>query len=125
MQTILLVYGLGLVICVLLGAGLSAVLFRDLDTVVSAGIPRSSARPVSRIIKLSLILAALVGGISAKFYSCQYRYDELIANPSALTMKVFGQVEGALRWSLVFLLILAVVFLALAVVRNRSTGRAQ
>jgi hypothetical protein len=123
MQTILVVYGLGLVICVLVAVALSAVLFRDLDAVLSAGMPRTSAAPISRIVKLSFILAALVGGISAKFYSCQYRYADLIGNPTGLTMKVLGQVEGALRWLLVFLLILAVVILAAALARARTNGR--
>jgi hypothetical protein len=123
MQTILVVYGLGLVICILAGVALSVVLFRDLDTVVSAGMPRSLAVPISRIIKLSFILAALVGGISAKFYSCQYKYADLVGNPVGLTMKVFGQMEGALRWLLVFLLILAAVILAAAVARDRASKR--
>ena len=122
MQTILIVYGLGLVICVLLGVVLSAVLFRDFDTVLSAGVSRTSAAPISRIIKLSFILAALVGGISAKFYSCQYRYAELIDNPVGLTMKVFGQMEGALRFMLVFLLVLAVLIAAVGARRFGTKG---
>ncbi len=97
MQTILVVYALGLVICILVGVLLSLVVFRDLDTVLSGPAPRSAGAPIARIVKLSFILAALVGGISAHFYSCQYRYAELIGNPTALTLKVFGQVEGALR----------------------------
>jgi len=122
MQTILIVYGRGLVICVLLGVVLSAVLFRDFDTVLSAGLSRTSSVPISRIIKLSFILAALVGGISAKFYSCQYRYADLIDNPVGLTMKVFGQMEGALRFMLVFLLVLAVLITAVGARRFGTKG---
>jgi hypothetical protein len=123
MQTILVVYGLGLVICILVGVALSAVLFRNLDAVLADGTPRSSTAPISRIVKLSFILAALFGGISAKFYSCDYRYGDLIGNPAGLAMKVFGQVEGALRWLLVFLLLLAVVILVAAAARTRTSGR--
>lgn len=123
MQTILVVYGLGLVICILAGVALSAVLFRDLDAVLSTGIPRVRIGPISRIVKLSFILAALVGGISAKFYSCQYRYADLIGNPTGLTMKVFGQIEGALRWLLIFLLILAALVLAVSAVARAERGR--
>ncbi len=123
MQTILVVYGLGLLICILAGVLLSAFLFRDLDTVLSAPASRSTALPISRIIKLSFILAALVGGISAKFYSCQYRYGDLIGNPTGLTMKVFGQIEGAFRWLLVFLLILAAVILTAHTARSRGQKR--
>ncbi len=123
MQTILVVYGLGLLICILVGVLLSAVLFRDLDTVVSTPVSRPSAVSISRIIKLSFILAALVGGISAKFYSCQYRYADLIGNPTGLTMKVFGQMEGALRWLLVFLLILAAVILTAYTARSKGQKR--
>jgi hypothetical protein len=120
MQTILIVYALGLVVCVLVGVLLSLVVFRDLDTVLTGPAPRSAATPIARVIKLSLILAALVGGISAKFYSCDYRYADLIDNPAALTMKVFGQIEGAFRWLLVFLLILAVIILVAGTVRTRT-----
>ncbi len=97
---------------------LSLVVFRDLDTVLTGPAPRSAAVPISRVIKLSLILAALVGGISAKFYSCDYRYADLIGSPAALTMKVFGQIEGAFRWLLVFLLILAVIILVAGTTRT-------
>lgn len=120
MQTILIVYGLGLVICVLVGVALSAAVFRDLNTVISTSTSRPSAGPLSRIIKFTFILAALVGGISAKFYSCQYRYDDLIGNPAALTMKVFGQLEGTLRWLLVFLLILAGIITAAVAIRSKA-----
>jgi hypothetical protein len=120
MQTILVVYVLGLVICILVGVLLSLVVFRDLDTVLSGPAPRSAAVPLSRIIKISFMLAALVGGISAKFYSCDYRYADLIGNPTAMTMKVFGQIEGALRWLLVFLLILAAVIVAARTARSRT-----
>ena len=123
MQTILVVYGLGLLACILVGVLLSVVLFRDLDAVVSAPAPRSSAVPIARIIKLSFILAAVVGGISAKFYSCQYRYADLIGNPPALTLKVFGQLEGAFRWLLIFLLVLAAVILAAYSARSRGQKR--
>ena len=123
MQTILVVYGFGLVTCILVGVALSAVLFRNLDAVLSDATPRTLTAPISRIIKLSFILAALVGGISAKFYSCDYRYDDLVGSPAGLAMKVFGQVEGAFRWLLVFLLILAALILSAAVARNRTSGR--
>jgi len=123
MQTILIVYGLGLVICILVGVVLSAVVFRDLNTVISTSTSRTSAGPLSRIIKFSFILAALVGGISAKFYSCQYRYNDLIGNPAALTMKVFGQLEGTLRWLLVFLLILAGIITAAVAIRSNAGTR--
>jgi hypothetical protein len=123
MQTILVVYGLGLLICILVGVLLSIFLFRDLDTVLSTPASRSTAVPIARIIKLSFILAALVGGISAKFYSCQYRYADLIGNPTGLTMKVLGQVEGAFRWLLVFLLVLAAVILTAHTARSRGQKR--
>jgi hypothetical protein len=123
MQTILVVYGLGLLICILVGVLLSIFLFRDLDTVLSTPASRPTAVPIARIIKLSFILAALVGGISAKFYSCQYRYADLIGNPTGLTMKVFGQVEGAFRWLLIFLLVLAAVILAAHTTRLRGQKR--
>jgi hypothetical protein len=120
MQTILVVYGAGLLLCVLVGVALSAVVFRDLDAVLSADTPRHAAAPLSRIIKLSFILAALVGGISAKFYGCQYRYENLVDNPPALTMKVFSQLEGAFHWLLVFLLVLAGLILFAAAARSAS-----
>ncbi|MBN2225249.1 MAG: hypothetical protein JW765_11270 [Deltaproteobacteria bacterium] len=123
MQTILVVYGTGLVICILVGVVLSAVVFRDLNTVVSSAASRSSAVRLSRIIKFSFVLAALVGGISAKFYGCQYRYADLVDNPAALTMKVFGQIEGTLRWLLVFLLILAGIILTAVTIQIGSDKR--
>jgi hypothetical protein len=120
MQTILVVYIIGLALCVLVGVVLSLVIFRDLGAALSGPAPRSAAAPLKRIIKLSFILAALAGGISAKFYSCQYRYADLIGNPTALTMKVFGQLEGAFRWLLVFLLVLAFVILAAWAARSKA-----
>ncbi len=124
MQTILIVYCLGLVFCVAVGVVLSLVVFRDVETIVSPPAPRQAALPLARIIKLSFILAALAGGISARFYGCKYVYADIVDNPTALTLKVFGQVEGTLRWLLVFLLIFAgVVTVAAAIwraTRNRS-----
>lgn len=126
MQTILVVYCLGLVFCIAVGVVLSLVVFRNLETVISPPVSRAAALPFSRIIKLSFILAALVGGISAKFYGCTYRYADIVDNPTALTLKVFGQVEGTLRWLLIFLLILAAVVTTAAVLwrANRTRSRA-
>jgi hypothetical protein len=118
MQTVFLYYIAGLSICVLLGILLSLVVFRDLPAVVSDLIPKGTGRFIWRAIRISFILTALVGGISAKFYGCQYKYADLINSPSALSFKVGGQIEAALRYLLVFLLLTLGILTAAAAKRT-------
>jgi hypothetical protein len=123
MQTVLLYYVIGLVICVLLGFLLSLVVFRDLSAVVSGLIPKATGPFIRRVIKISFILTALIGGISAKFYSCQYKYADLIGNPTALSFKVGGQIEAALRYLLVFLLLTLGILVAAAATKTIQARR--
>ena len=118
MQTVFLFYCIGLLICVLFGVFLSLVLFRDLRLIVSNLIPKTTGSFTSRFIKISFIFTALIGGISAKFYGCQYEYDELINNPTALSLKVGGQIEAALRYLLVFLLLALGIFVVTTALRT-------
>ncbi len=106
MQTVLVVYCFGLGICALLGVVLSLVVLRDLNAIATKLAPPRMGAFLSRTIKIAFILTALIGGISAKFYSCDYRYADLINNPPALTLKVAGQIEAASRYLLIFLLLL-------------------
>jgi hypothetical protein len=106
MQGVLVAYCFGLGICALLGIVLSLVVLHDLDSIAQKLAPPRMGTFLSRTVKIAFILTALIGGISAKFYGCDYSYKDLINNPPALTLKVAGQIEAASRYLLVFLLLL-------------------
>ncbi len=119
METILIFYITGIFLCAFLGVFLSLLILRDLKAIISKVTSTEKARFLTSVIKSLFIAAAVVGGLSAKFYGCEYRYDELIDNPAALTLKVAGQLEGAMRYLLIYLLIfLSIHMILLILSRN-------
>lgn len=115
METILIFYISGVILCAFLGVFLSFVILRDLKAIISKFLPTEKSSFITSLIKFLFIAVALVGGLSAKFYSCEYRYDELIDNPVALTLKVAGQLEGAMRYLLIYLLIFLSIYMILLI----------
>jgi hypothetical protein len=109
METILVFYWSGLVICGIVGTVLSLYVLRDLAAAVRPFIPERTVPFVTRFVKVACIFAALVGGVSAKFYGCNLKYDALIGNPALLSLKVAAQLEAAMRWLLIFFIALIVI----------------
>jgi hypothetical protein len=115
METILVFYIIGIFLCASLGVFLAILILRDLKVIISRVISAEKAGFVTSTIKFLFIITALVGGLSFKFYSCDYRYDELIDNPAALTLKVAGQLEGAMHYLLIFLLIFLSLYMIVSI----------
>jgi len=115
METVLVFYIIGIFLCTSLGVFLMILILRDLKAVLSRVISTEKAGFVTSTIKFLFIITALVGGLSFKFYSCDYRYDGLIDNPVALSLKVAGQLEGAMRYLLIFLLIFLSLYMVVSI----------
>jgi hypothetical protein len=122
MDVILIVYLSGLISCAVLGVVVCLFIFRELPTVLEKIIPAQNSAFFASFIKALFIITAFIGGISAKFYSCGYRYETLVDNPTALTYKVAGQVEGATRFLLLFLLFFTTLFFIVLMARDKKRG---
>ena len=118
METVLFFYITGILLCVFLGVFLSFLILRDLKQIISKVLPTEKVGFVKSLIKFLFIAAAIVGGLSFKFYSCEYRYDGLIDNPIALTLKVAGQLEGAILYLLIYLLIFLSIYMILSILSS-------
>ena len=116
METVLFFYITGIFICAFLGVFLSLLILRDLNGIIAKLLSTEKRNFLTSLIKFLFITAAVVGGLSAKFYSCEYRYDDLIDNPAALTLKIAGQLEGAIRYLLIYLLIFLSIYMILLII---------
>ncbi|MBN1572319.1 MAG: hypothetical protein JW984_03890 [Deltaproteobacteria bacterium] len=118
MNTVLTYYVLGLVAATAVGVILTLLLLRNIEEVLSfTSIPVNPKR-LSTLIKLFAIAAVLVGGISRKFYGCNYKYESLVGNPTALNFKVMGQIEGALYYLMIYLIIVFALYLTAYILKR-------
>jgi len=121
---ILIYYISGLILCVVIGLLLSQFVFKDLRDSLTTLLAPLNPRRLSTIIKLAAIFVVLAGGLSAKFYSCGYKYEALIANRPALTFKVMDQIEGGLRYLMIYLIFLLTIFLVTYLLKKVVQNRA-
>jgi len=110
---LLIVYCAGIAACILLGALIVHKTLGDGAYLASIGIPPRHIARIRMLIKILGTICAAVGCLSAKFYGCGYKYDNLLGDPVAITWKVLGQFEGTFRYLLIFLLILLSLYLFL------------
>jgi hypothetical protein len=124
MNTILIYYVSGFVAATAVGVVLTILLLRRVEDVLSAlSIPVDPKR-LSTMVKLAAIAVILVGGISSKFYGCNYNYDSLVGNPVALNFKVMGQIEGALYYLMIYLVIVFALYLTAYVLKRAGSKKA-
>lgn len=124
MNTILIYYIFGLAAAIVIGIILTLIIFRGVkDVLPTTSIPISPKR-FSTLIKIAAILMVLVGGISQKFYGCEYKYESLIDNPTALAFKVMGQIEGALHYLMVYIIIVFTLCLTAYILKGTGSKSA-
>ncbi len=124
---ILIYYISGLIFCIAIGALMSKFIFKDLKdslTTILAPLSNLSSRRLSTMIKLAAIFLVLAGGLSAKFYSCNYKYETLISNRHALTFKVMDQIEGGLRYLMIYLILILTIFLVTYLLKKVGQNKA-
>ena len=121
---ILIYYISGLILCIVIGAIMSKFIFKDLKDSLTTILAPHSPRRLSTMIKLTAIFVVLAGGLSAKFYSCEYKYETLIANRPALTFKVIDQIEGGLKYLMIYLIFLLTIFLVTYLLKKVGQNRA-
>ena len=124
MNTVLTYYVSGLVAATAVGVILTLLLLRRVEEVLSfTSIPIDPKR-LATMIKLTAIVVILVGGISRKFYGCNYKYESLVDNPTALNFKVMGQIEGALYYLMIYLIIVFALYLTAYVLKRAGSKKA-
>ncbi len=124
MNTVLIYYVSGLIAATAVGVILTLLVLRNVEDVLSSvSIPVNPKR-LATMIKLTAIAAVLVGGISRKFYGCNYRYESLVNNPTALNFKVMGQIEGALYYLMIYLIIVFALYLTAYILKRAGSKKA-
>lgn len=123
MDTILTYYIFGLAAVVVIGVVLTLIIFRGVKDILPETSLPISPRRFSTLVKIAAILVVLVGGISHKFYGCEYKYENLIDNPTALNFNVMGQIEGALRYLMVYIIIVFTLCLAAYILKGRDSKK--
>ncbi len=120
---ILIYYISGLILCIIIGVLLSRFVFKDLKDSLTAIFAPPSPRRLSTMIKLAAIFTVLAGGLSAKYYSCNYKYETLISNRPALTFKVMDQIEAGIQYLMIYLIFLLAIFLVTYLLKKAGQNR--
>lgn len=115
-QRILSVYFLGLFISLLVGIGAWISIRSRLKDFLQWLAPLPLKTLAWNLIKVSLLVTVLVGGMTSKYYGCLGEYQEIEKSNLALFEKFTGQLTSSLSAVVTFLLLLLVFSLLFFVI---------